>query len=166
MNDTEFRYCELRSEGRLLTGTAIRYGDTANIANVFQERIMAGAFGDLGSVDILLNVQHDRTRPLARTGAGLRLLDDARELNIVADIPATRDGDDVLTMVRGRILRGLSIEFKPVQQKFIDGVRVIDRAVLRGIAVVDSPAYKKSVVEARYQEFLKQQHTQQAIFYL
>ena len=57
--------------------------------------------------DVILNVQHDRGRPIARTGGGgLELLDNSIELGIRATIPETRDGDDALKLVNKRILRG------------------------------------------------------------
>ena len=58
--DTEFRFCELRREGRVLEGTAISYGDVARVG-ARAERFLPGAFGgDVGGLDVLLNVQHDR----------------------------------------------------------------------------------------------------------
>lgn len=151
----EFRFCELRTDGdRTICGTAIHYGDEANIAGLYRERFAQGAFGNVGTLDVILNVQHDRGRVLTRTGAGLHLQESTSELTIRADLPTTREADDVLTLIRQRVLRGLSIEFRPIQERYIDGVRVIDKALLRAIAVVDTPAYKESVVEARHKEFM------------
>ena len=60
----EYRFCELRREGRTLEGKAIAYGDTARIG-ARAERFLPGAFGaDVGGLDVLLNVQHDRARRL------------------------------------------------------------------------------------------------------
>lgn len=137
----------------MIAGTALRYGDTANIAGVYKERFTMGAFGNVSSLDVILNVQHDRTRPLTRTGAGLQLQDSDRDLRVTAELPETRDADDVLTLIRQQVYRGLSIEFRPVQERYIDGVRVIDKALLRAIAIVDTPAYKQSTIEARFREF-------------
>ena len=55
----------------------------------------------------------------------------------------------MLTLVHSGVLRGLSIEFNAIEERLDDGVRVIERAHLSAIAVVDSPAYAGSVVEAR-----------------
>lgn len=144
----ERRYVELRQgAGRTLEGTAVRYGDTAALP-FGRERIEAGAFGSIG--DVILNSQHDRQTPLARTGgAGLELADSAEALAIRADLPETRAADDVLALVRSGVMRGLSIEFRAVSERIEAGVRVIERAVLSGVAVVDSPAYPASEVEAR-----------------
>ena len=143
----ELRYFEVRQEGeRRLTGTAIRYGDVATLPWGGSERIEAGAFQPIG--DVILNASHDRGRPLARTGAGLELIDGRDALRMTATLPETREAEDTLALVRAGVLRGLSIEFRAVAERF-DGVRVIERAALAGIGVVDTPAYSESEVEAR-----------------
>ena len=144
----ERRYCELRQDGRRLFGVAVQYGDVARLA-WGSERIEAGAFAPVG--DVILNAQHDRGRPLARTGAGLVVADDNRSLRIEAELPETRDADDVLALVRARVLLGLSIEFRAVSERLDGRVRVIERAKLSGIGIVDTPAYSSAEVEARMQ---------------
>ena len=42
--ETEFRFCELRSEGRTLAGRAVVYGDIARVGSG-GERFLPGAFG-------------------------------------------------------------------------------------------------------------------------
>ena len=143
----ERRYIELRQDGRRLAGTAVRYGDVASLP-WGDERFTAGAFSPLG--DVILNTMHDRGTPLARTGGGgLELVDSDRELLIEAELPATRAADDVVELVKTGVMRGLSIEFEATSERMENSVRVIDRAVLHGIAVVDTPAYPASEVEAR-----------------
>ena len=146
----ERRYIELRQgPGRTLEGVAIRYGDVAPMP-WGAERFESGAFGDVGSADVLLNVQHDRGRPLARTGGGgLVLADTPDALTIRADLPVTREGDDALALVRAGVLRGLSVEFRAVAERIEAEVRVIERAALAAIGLVDTGAYPGSTVEAR-----------------
>ena len=147
----ERRFVELRAEpeGRRLSGVAVRYGDTARLP-WGEERFEPGAFGDVAGADVILNVQHERTRPIARTGgAGLALVDTSERLAIRADIPPTKDGDDALALVRAGVLRGLSVEFRAVAERIEGGVRVIERAVLSAVGIVDTPAYPASEVEAR-----------------
>ena len=94
----ERRYAELRQEGRRLLGTAIRYGEIATLP-FGHERFEPGAFAPLS--DVILNVQHDRGRPLARTGGGgLMLHDDPAELRIEASLPDTQVGNDTLSLVK------------------------------------------------------------------
>lgn len=148
-NGTERRTVELRAdpEGRRLSGVAVRYGD---VAPGFEERFEPGAFGDVDRADVVLNVQHDRGRPLARTGGGGLSLEDAGDaLRMAATLPVTREADDTLALVRAGVLRGLSVEFRPLQERSEGGVRIVERAALSGLAVVDRPAYPASTVAAR-----------------
>ena len=143
------RRFELRAdpEKRLLAGVAVRYGDVATLP-WGKERIAPGAFAPFG--DIILNDGHQRTVPLARTGgAGLELIDSAERLAFEATLPNTRAADDVLELVRARVMRGASVEFFPTEEKMVDGVVEIQRAKLVGIGVVDVPAYPDSEVAAR-----------------
>ena len=72
----------------------MRYGDIAELPWGDKERFEPGAFGALGNADIILNFQHDRTRPLARSDGGdLRIDDDPHELRISAELPDTPDGN-------------------------------------------------------------------------
>ena len=155
MPDTvQHRYCELRLEGeRTLVGRAMVYGDTATMPWGEKERFEPGAFGNLSNKDIILNQQHDRSVPLARTGGGgLTVSDSPTMLEIRAELPETRQADDTITLVKNRVLRGLSIEFMPKTDRLENDIRVITRADLQGIAVVDRPAYKQSRVDAREED--------------
>lgn len=147
----EFRFTELRAEPgtRNLSGIAVQYGDIARMP-WGSERIEAGAFQSIG--DILLNRQHDRGRPLARTnGGGLTLTDSSNALKMTATLPETRDSDDVLALVRSGVMRGLSTEFVAEDEEFSGSLRIIKRAKLVGLAVVDQGAYPASLVAQREQ---------------
>ena len=144
---TEKRYCEFRFEDNTLIGTAIRYGDVASIGGFGSEKFEAGCFQPIG--DVLLNLQHDRTQPLARTGGGgLELIDTETALEIRA-VLNPEVASKCLALVKSKVLRGLSVEFKPVEETIENNVRVIKRAILHAIGVVDKPAYPSSTVEAR-----------------
>ena len=147
----ETRACELRAEGRRLEGEAIVYADEA----VFPwglERVEPGAFLPLG--DVILNRQHDRKTPLARTGGGGLTINDSPEaLSISAELPqGVQAADETLALVRAKILRGLSIEFHALSERFEADLRIIERAHLVGVGVVDSPSYPQSLVAARAEE--------------
>ena len=69
-----------------------------------------------------LNFQHDRTRPIARTGGGGLELTDSRELlEMRVEVPETREGMDALELVKRSILRGLSVEFRAVSERYEAG---------------------------------------------
>ena len=152
----EFRrsLIEFRLEGRSLSGIALRYGDEARLAWGVTERIEAGAFGDISSADVILNEMHNRDRPLARTGGGgLTLIDDSQSLRIRAELPATAAANDVLALIRGKVYRGLSVEFIAERESQTDDLRIIQSAKLLGVAVVDRGAYPASHVEAMRSRF-------------
>ena len=146
MSELEYRFAPVAIEGRTLSGRVMRYGEISTGAPR-PEKFLPGAF-EFG--DVILNVNHDRGRPIARTGGGgLELIDSPEALNLRADVPETREGTDALVSVRNRILRGLSVEFRALRETFEAGVRVIHRAQLIAVGLVDSPAYTGSTVEAR-----------------
>ena len=146
---SEKRYCELRAEGRILSGVGITYGDIARLP-FGRERFQAGAFPGVEHSDVLLNASHDRARPLARTlGGGLVITDTAKALSIRAELPSTREADDTITLVTAGILRGLSLEFIARSERRESGVRILERATLTALGVVDKPAYPSSLVSAR-----------------
>ncbi len=149
----ETRYFEVRADeenGRLLSGVAVRYGDIARIPGIGREAFEAGAFGNLAEADVVLTSHHERSRPLARTGGGGLVLEDgAGELRVIAELPNTREADDTLTLVRSKVLRGLSVEFGTIRETRRGGVRMIQTARLFRIGVVDTGAYPQSTVEAR-----------------
>ena len=145
----ESRFMEVRAEGRSLLGMAMPYGDIARTSQG-NETFRSGAFGDVSQLDILATVQHDRGRHLARTGGGgLELLDTPESLQVVANLPGTREADDALELVKKRILRGWSVEFGPRRVTQESGLRVIEDAELGGISLVDKPAYPLAIAEIR-----------------
>ena len=123
---------EVRASGRTLTGEAIRYGQ---LAGDRPERFEAGAFTPLGAVN--LNLQHDPAIVLASTGDRLQVTDTDRALEVRAEL---RPGAALTLLERGS-LRGLSVEFRALAERQQGGVRVIERAHLEGIGLVDSGSY-------------------------
>ena len=152
MLKTERRFCEIRADedGRRLSGWVIRYDDKAVIRGGIVERFVPGAFGEVGMLDVILNSHHQRTVPLARTGGGgLTLLDSKDGLSFRAELPSTTAADDVLALVRSKVLRGASVEFRALKESHSGEGRLIERAALTAIGIVDKPAYEQSSIEAR-----------------
>lgn len=149
MSELERRFVEVRTDGRTVSGVAVPYGEVTTLPG-FRERFAAGAFGaDVAGGDVRLDLQHRRERLLARTGAGLTLTDGAAQLRFSALLPAIRDADDALTMLRAGLLRGASVEFRAITDEWADDLRTIVRARLVAIGLVDSPQYAGAVAEAR-----------------
>lgn len=129
---------EFRVSGRTLSGVAMRYGD---VSPDFRERFMPGAFGPVATIAI--NLQHDSNLVLA---ADALLTDSPRELRVRADLPPS---SAALALVRRGALSGFSIEFRSKSERREGGIRVVERATLTGLALVDAGAYPQSTAEVR-----------------
>lgn len=129
---------EFRIAGRTLTGAAMVYGDTSPD---FRERFLPGAFGEVRTIDV--NLQHDPDLVAAR---GAMLTDGPRELRVRAELA---EGSAALGLVRRGALNGFSIEFHARSERRESGVRVVERADLTGLALVDRGAYPAAKAEIR-----------------
>ena len=153
----ERRAFEFRaSESGAVEGVLIPYGTASRIGGVFDEIF------EPGSVRFdrpIVNVQHDRSRPLARLGHGLILTDSSESLRARIELPDTVDGRDVRTLIQTGVLSGLSAEFRAVREEWpAPDRRVIQEARLTGLAVVDDPGHETALiaeVRARLDELAK-----------
>ena len=130
---------EVRVSGRTLTGAAMVYGSRAkDRAEMFEPGSLQPVY------PVTLNLQHDPSRELATTADGtLRLADTSDALNISADL---REGSAELELVRRGALRGLSVEFAPLRERReSNGLRVVSRAALPAIGLVDVGSYRTAV---------------------
>ena len=134
---------EIRLSGRVLAGRAMVYGLPATLAPGSREMFLPGAFNPLTAVP--LNLQHDRQLVLAEAGT-FDLQDTPEALLVRARLPAS---SAAIRLVQRKALQGLSIEFDPLSERTEGNLRVIERARLRGIGLVDAPAYRASTVEVR-----------------
>jgi len=130
---------EVRLEGRMLHGIAMRY---RSIAPELNERFEPGAFAPVPHT-IAINLQHDPGMVIAENA----MLHDSREaLRVSAQLP---EGAAVLSLVRRGALEGFSIEFRSRRERMENGTRVISEAVLSGLGLVDRGAYPDSLAEVR-----------------
>ena len=132
--------CEFRVAGRTLSGTVLRYGD---MSPEYRERFVPGAFAPVPAVP--LNLQHDSRMVVLDAGEYI-LSDTPRELSIRAELPAD---SAAMQLVRRGALSGFSVEFHSRAERRESGVRVIERADLVGVGLVDRPSYPASTAEVR-----------------
>jgi HK97 family phage prohead protease len=109
---------DTRVEGRTLSGFAALYGVESNPIEQrgrrFTETIEAGAFDDVldSDPDVVLTVNHDKSRVLGRTSSGtLRLEARSEGLWFECDLGDGPTAQDVRDMVRREDITGMSFEF-------------------------------------------------------
>ena len=130
----ELRADETRQSPGRLTGTLLTYGQRASDrAEVFADGALSWDDGG-----IILNEQHNRQAPIMRFAPKV----EGREVRISAPLPDTQRGRDAATMIRAGTLRGLSIEFRALEEGKRDGVREVRQARLLAAALVDDASYK------------------------
>lgn len=156
--DIEQRFIEFRtvkvggSDGPIaISGTVIPYGRMAVIGGKFREEFRAGAF-TAGLDDAILNLMHDRAKPVARIGSGLKLTDTDNELRADIEFPDTVYGREAAQLVETRMLRGFSVGFRAIKQDWQGPKRLITEAHLDHIALVDRPAYTGAQIAERMEE--------------
>ena len=151
----EKRFIEFRNadEGGC-SGPIIKYGDVGRIGGNFTERFDPAAL-KMDEV-VFANLMHDRTKPVARTGAGLTI--DRRDDGIYADIkfPDTAPAREARELVKAGILRGFSMEFRAIRDEWQENLRVVKEAILYGVAIVDRPAYSESQLAMRFEQMRPQ----------
>ena len=134
---------EFRVAGRTLTGTVLRYGD---FSPEHGERFMPGSLAPVPAVP--LNLQHDRRMVVLEAGEFI-LNDTPRALEVRAELPPD---SAAIKLVKRGALNGFSVEFNARSERREAGVRIIERAELVGIGLVDQPSYPASKAEVRRAE--------------
>ena len=128
-------------EGRLgpgrLFGVVMPYGKRASDrAELFEQGALT--WPESG---IVLNRQHSRKSPIMRVIPVV----EGNEVLIDQRLPDTQAGRDAAAEIKQGLFKGLSVEFKSLRESVSGGIRRISSAMLRGIALVDSPSYKTAV---------------------
>ena len=140
---------EFRAAGRSLSGPVVTYGE---VAQDRAERFAAGAFVSRED-PLVLDVQHDPAIIAASTAEGtLTVPDGPRALEVRATLKDARQGEPgsgPLEMVRRGALRGLSAAFHAIEEHRAADTRVITKAHLVRIGLVDQGSYSGSRVELR-----------------
>ena len=127
-----------------MSGVVIRYGDTSP---THRERFSPGA---LQFDSVPLNYRHNQLVCVGwHPGGGVQLQDSPEVLTMIAELPPIPASDRALREVREGKLGGLSVEFHCEHDRQEDGIRIIEKARLVGVGLVESPSYPESKVETR-----------------
>jgi HK97 family phage prohead protease len=143
---------EIRGDGRTVFGLAVPFDQVARVSDggpSYRERFVRGAFartlsGNAGS-RVKLMANHDRKRfPVGRATA---LREDSAGLVGEFHVSATRDGDEVLQLIRDKVLDSFSVGFSPVRhRRSDDGVTERLEVALREVSIVAFPAYEGALI--------------------
>ena len=145
----EKRFAEFRVDDDGISGTIIRYGDRSSFGDWSEEFLPDSISFD----DMIVNLQHDRSRPVARTGgAGLTITNGPESLDASISFPETVYGREARELVSAGILRGFSMEFRASGERWKGRHRVVLAARMTGFAIVDKPAYTDSQIAKRMAE--------------
>jgi len=137
----EFRF---DAAAGVIEGVVMRYGDTAKLGR-FEERFEPGSL--TVSDDALVNIQHNRQKPVARLGRGLTISQGRDTTLARIELPKTAIASEARELVDAGILRGLSIEFRAEVDEWRGRTRVVSKAIMTGLGIVDTPAYPDSVLK-------------------
>ena len=131
---------ELRFQGRMLTGTVLRYGD---ISPEHRERFVPGSLSPLP--DVPMRLQHDPAMQILPPGA-FQLTDTEAALEVRAELPPN---SAALSLVKRGAMGGWSIGFQAVNESRESDIRILKQAQLLEISLVDQPSYPASTAEIR-----------------
>jgi HK97 family phage prohead protease len=156
-----FNVTELRTDDadpRRLRGLAVVYGQSADLGP-FVERVHPGALQKVlaSGRNMRLLFEHDRRGLLASTVAGSLIVRDTPQgLQFEAKVAETTTGSDVLTLVRGGELRGMSFAFMVAKggQRFHREAGKLTRHInefedVPEITITSAPAYGGTNVAQR-----------------
>lgn len=147
LTDILYRSAELTpGTGRTVVGIAVPYGQVAVVSDgdgrSYREQFEFGACARTirergGKVKLL--AQHDHRRfPI---GKATSLVERSDGLHGEFAIPATAEGDDVLTLIRDGVLDSFSVGFRGIRDRWDGDVRVRTEVALIEVSLVGLPAY-------------------------
>ena len=132
-------------------GCAIPYDQTAEVSDgdgySYLERFEFGACArtirEPGSKVKLLALHDHRRFPI---GKATSFVERSDGLHGEFAIPETREGDDVLTLIRDGVLDSFSIGFRGIRERRDGAVRVRTEIALIEVSLVGLPAYEGALV--------------------
>ena len=131
-------------ETRTIRGLVVPFGKSGN-TSAGPVRFEFGAFGDIDPSQIILNAEHDRTRPLGR-GIGDSLEVSPAGISMAFKIAPTNAGNDALVEAAEGLRPAFSIEAKVNEYTIEKGVMVVASANLEAVAHVTNPAFKDAQI--------------------
>ena len=131
-------------ETRTIKGLVVPFSKVGN-TSAGPVRFEFGAFGDIDASQIVLNMEHDRTRPLGRGIAGSEEVTPAG-ISMAFKIAPTGAGNDALVEASEGLRPAFSIEANVNEYSIEKGVMVVSSANLEAVAHVTNPAFKDAQI--------------------
>lgn len=132
------------TETRTIKGLVVPFAKVGN-TSAGPVRFEFGAFGDIDPSQIVLNSEHDRTRPLGR-GIGDSLEVSPAGISMAFKIAPTNAGNDALIEAAEGLRPAFSIEANVNEYTIEKGVMVVSSANLEAVAHVTNPAFKDAQI--------------------
>ena len=129
---------------RTISGMVVPFGPSGN-TSAGPVRFEFGAFGEIDASKIVLNMEHDRTRPLGRGIAGSEQVTPAG-VSMAFKIANTNAGNDALIEAADGLRPAFSIEASVNEYTIEKGVMVVSSAELQAVAHVTNPAFKDAQI--------------------
>jgi len=131
-------------ETRTIKGLVVPFSKVGN-TSAGPVRFEFGAFGDIDPSLIVLNSEHDRTRPLGK-GIGGSLEVSPAVISMAFKIAPTNAGNDALVEAAEGLRPAFSIEAKVNEYTIEKGVMVVASANMEAVAHVTNPAFKDAQI--------------------
>jgi len=132
------------TETRTLRGLIVPFGAVGNTSAGAVE-FHPEAFGQIKAEELVLNMEHDRTRPLGKGIQGSERITPAG-IEMAFKIAPTTAGTDALIEASEGLRPAFSIEASADQYEIQKGVMKVSKATLTGVAHVTNPAFKAAQI--------------------
>jgi len=149
-NDIEVR--KLEDGKQVIEGYAIVFDSDSRNLGGFIETIDPGALNETDMSDVVALFNHDNNLILGRTAETLKLSVDKRGLKYTITPPDTQVGNDLVTSIKRKDIRGSSFQFQiakdgdtwtePEEKGMLWERRITDISKLWDVSPVTVPAYE------------------------
>jgi len=129
---------------RTITGLVVPFSKVGN-TSAGPVQFEFGAFGEIDASQIVLNTEHDRTRPLGRGIAGSESVSPLG-VSMAFKIAPTNAGNDALVEASEGLRPAFSVEAQVNEYTIDKGVMHVSAARLEAVAHVTNPAFKDAAI--------------------
>ena len=132
------------TETRTLRGLIVPFGAVGNTSAGAVE-FHPEAFGQIRAEEVVLNLEHERTKPIGRGVSGSERITPAG-IEMAFKIAPTTAGTDALIEAAEGLRPAFSIEASADEYTIEKGVMKVSKATLTGVAQVTNPAFKAAQI--------------------